>query len=689
MTKGQITQVVENVLAAIEDPDVANKIKKAIPKVGKAATNRIVQIGMANPPEISVKMTALQYAAFCNRYEVARYLIQKYKVDVNLGGEPDMDFGVCYRNLCHTPLGFAVLQNHYPTVKKLYEEMEASVNVTPDEMPNVVHIASYNGNYYILKFLLDRGSKNYTGVAEGVIERPGFMITVHKGFEQLVRLYLDKKVPINDSDRFGHTPLHIAVKQDNLSMVKLLFESGAEVYEDVYGLTPLQIACLHKHEDMVKYLIEYLEENGKLKRLEKVLALELLGAALGIYSGYKYLCDAWRQRYSPDQKILEKAIVSPQKCYDLQSEHETLKQLGYVYQEKVCDLGKFKFFNELQEKESLVIMERIIGPDNPYIALFLERIMWFYLKEGKSQRFLMFVRKQLETLHLQQKSNSLCSIWIETALLLIDIPKVTQNVSFIRQLDKLTRNCAVLFMKENVWVDYGLEDWLKDFNEEQECENDLVLDNTVATLFHLIHHLPEVDEKWDDVTDIASRFIALCSKYISKAKCTKSALHSLFTVDIWDTYLPEMTIHTVRTLIEVLLKAGLNVNVRDRHKNSALHLAAKSEAKWYIHPLIRILKENKAHLDVRNRDNQTAYRLYMSRFKVPETKDRASKLGRVSKMSKVSIADDVPEPDTETVNLLKYGVDALQCMCARIIRENKIKYKHKLNKKLRLLVNTH
>lgn len=60
------------------------------------------------------------------------------------------------------------------------------------------------------------------------------------------------------------------------------------------GLTPLHVACIYLQEAMVDFFLGYLEAEGNLAQEAKAETLELLGASLGIYSGYKYLSEAWK-----------------------------------------------------------------------------------------------------------------------------------------------------------------------------------------------------------------------------------------------------------------------------------------------------------------------------------------------------------------------------------------------------------
>jgi ankyrin repeat protein len=69
-------------------------------------------------------------------------------------------------------------------------------------------------------------------------------MAVIAGHETSVNLLLDKGASINAKDKFGQTPLHLAISHVRLALLPLLLEKGAKVNEkDIFGQTPLHFAA--------------------------------------------------------------------------------------------------------------------------------------------------------------------------------------------------------------------------------------------------------------------------------------------------------------------------------------------------------------------------------------------------------------------------------------------------------------
>ncbi|ARF02841.1 SWPV1-282 [Shearwaterpox virus] len=75
---------------------------------------------------------------------------------------------------------------------------------------------------------------------------------------KIADMLLTSKANINMSTKYGSTPLHIAVKYKNHSMVKFLLEKGADINVlDCKNNTPIFYACYYGNLYMSKLLISY------------------------------------------------------------------------------------------------------------------------------------------------------------------------------------------------------------------------------------------------------------------------------------------------------------------------------------------------------------------------------------------------------------------------------------------------
>ncbi|XP_054287681.1 uncharacterized protein LOC129003414 [Macrosteles quadrilineatus] len=73
---------------------------------------------------------------------------------------------------------------------------------------------------------------------------------------RILELLIDKGVDLNIANHLHQTPLHLAVKRDFQPCVKLLLDNGAKVnVQDNVGITPLHHAVSKKNDSIVKHMI--------------------------------------------------------------------------------------------------------------------------------------------------------------------------------------------------------------------------------------------------------------------------------------------------------------------------------------------------------------------------------------------------------------------------------------------------
>ena len=78
--------------------------------------------------------------------------------------------------------------------------------------------------------------------------------------------YLAACKDINERDKDGNTPLHLAVKKGNLAMVKSLLLKGANVgLVDEQGNTPLHCAVLENNLEIAQLLLKHIVTTGEIK----------------------------------------------------------------------------------------------------------------------------------------------------------------------------------------------------------------------------------------------------------------------------------------------------------------------------------------------------------------------------------------------------------------------------------------
>ncbi|GFT71159.1 hypothetical protein NPIL_297601, partial [Nephila pilipes] len=104
-----------------------------------------------------------------------------------------------------------------------------------------LHYAARKGNLKMVKFLVGKGAgidkKNFHDVQP-------IHIAVREDHEDIVEYFLTEDTSlINSIDRLGYTPLHYAARNNNLGMVRLLVDRGADINaENTSGKKPIDIA---------------------------------------------------------------------------------------------------------------------------------------------------------------------------------------------------------------------------------------------------------------------------------------------------------------------------------------------------------------------------------------------------------------------------------------------------------------
>lgn len=84
-----------------------------------------------------------------------------------------------------------------------------------------------------------------------------------------VRVLLRSGADVNAEDRFHHTPLHMAAQQGHTETVRALLESGAFIdSRDLVGRTPLHLAVRKRCSETARLLLEFGADNQALDALK-------------------------------------------------------------------------------------------------------------------------------------------------------------------------------------------------------------------------------------------------------------------------------------------------------------------------------------------------------------------------------------------------------------------------------------
>lgn len=115
-----------------------------------------------------------------------------------------------------------------------------------------LHLAALYGHGLVVSLLLERGAK----IEYNRHNLQAIHWAATTGHEEVVQILLDNGANINSSRHRGLTPLGVAAKNQQLSMMRFLLDKGADLAVKECGHDALQRAVRQGHEQVVRILAE-------------------------------------------------------------------------------------------------------------------------------------------------------------------------------------------------------------------------------------------------------------------------------------------------------------------------------------------------------------------------------------------------------------------------------------------------
>ena len=244
---------------------VQRKLFDSVKKNDLKAAESLLKSGAdVNAPD-DKGLAPLHYAAVCQHVEMVKWLLS-HGADVNkknkwdwtplhyaLGSDQETD------KLCPKPNPEKTM-----AVVKLLVEAKADINAGDDHGVSPVYLAL--ADLEILKYLREHGG----GVDSGYAYRgqtPLHWAINNDSPPEVIEFILKHGGKINESDGDGNAPLHYAVQNKDLKIVKCLVEHGANI-NLARGIdeceTPLDLAEEAERPEIVKYLKAHGAVRGKI-----------------------------------------------------------------------------------------------------------------------------------------------------------------------------------------------------------------------------------------------------------------------------------------------------------------------------------------------------------------------------------------------------------------------------------------
>jgi len=213
-------------------------------RAGQEATFQVLREHGANVHLVDQKgETLLHYAALGGKFSIFKLLLQA-KLDPHVQNNNGL-----------TPFRNAVSVGANQIISILLEQGVDLNQRLPADGVDVLQLASKNGHHKTVELL----------ITQGVVIRPSGTITLERsalqwaalnGHHQVVRTLLDHKVPVDERDVDGNTPLILGSRQGHLNVVTVLLENNALAnFRNKTGDTPLGVASKNGHDEIMTLLL--------------------------------------------------------------------------------------------------------------------------------------------------------------------------------------------------------------------------------------------------------------------------------------------------------------------------------------------------------------------------------------------------------------------------------------------------
>lgn len=433
--------------------------------------------------------------------------------------------------------------------------------------------------------------------------------------------------------------------------MRLLLSWGAVMDKDFYGLTPLLAAAVTGHTTIV----EYLTSRVGTTRLEKVHALELLGATFvdkkrDMPGAMKHWKDAMKVRLA-EPKLEKTDLVDPIDAYESQQEVTSMEEL----QDLISD-------PDVMRMQALLVRERILGPAHPDTSYYIRYRGAVYADMGNFERCIVLwmyaldmQQKMLEPLSPMTQSSLLSFAELFSFMMTESSTRPARLVAF--------KDMFVVFEKAVKELEIGMAHLAKLQNASPPAvpgsvDKDMShFNRLLVIIMHLLSLLCRVqkDMSPEDLHNF-KRMVYTLVKMDPRGLKRKTPLHLACDKETSVVGRYPVCAFPSADMISLLVDCGSDINALDAEHWSPLHVATNNKP---CQPeVVRCLLERGAHIDVANLENKNPMQLVRGNITI-----------------------------YDIVSPLNYMT--LQCIAARKIVQCGIPYKGHIPQKLEAFVRMH
>ncbi|CAF1144645.1 unnamed protein product [Adineta steineri] len=552
--------------------------------------------------------------------------------------------------------------------------------------------ASIHGHSSIVRFLLENYS--HYCIVDALNFSSLWLAVQYKHFNVVQILISLGKANINhmadESEGKSWTPLGLACRDGQLEIVKYLIESGANLYNvDQNNSTSLMIACKYENYDVVQYLlslgiIKLLLEEYHAKIIKNNIEswyttsqiideLELIGCyyltsnKVDRYSkSYEYFLRAMKLRYKDLNKpILKTNFLPPMEVYDYCIECQTIEELELIKDDP-----------DRIMMQGLMIWERLnITFD------FLNQLNTQALYYANNKEYQRAVQLYTHALYLRIKTQVDLHGYLEN---LKNCTKImgkmmeynkTEEIQFdiLIKILELTGNKFLRIKDLRLVKDFhGNKDRFPWPSNEMEPTEVYHIDQCLSIILNLIFIGIEIlkysDEKEQERRRILHQLVQqLIDSDYRTVSDNKTLLHlSLipYHKDRWLGHISIVTTFPSLPVVKFLLSCRASVNAIDNDHYSPLHDFVLNDYKHFLHlqwidieNIFKLLINSGAHLDA------------IAHEQTPEDCAKNTRFQRLFEMHPIQLH--------------------LKCICARLIRKEKITYINSIPTHLQSFIEMH